>query len=72
MTPLKTPAMTMLWLQSPYLDLDYVATKLYGSKSRLHTQRLKRKMRGGLPFESWEIEKLEQMKGELSNTFQIT
>lgn len=59
--------MILPWLHTSYLNLVHVAAKLYGSNSRLHTQRLKKKMTGLIPFERWEMERLEQIKQELYN-----
>jgi hypothetical protein len=57
--------MILPWLHTSYLNLAHVASKLYGSNSRLHTHRLKKKMTGLIPFEQWEMERLEQIKQEL-------
>jgi hypothetical protein len=32
---------------------------LYGYRSRLHTRRLQDRLRGTVPFQSWELEQLE-------------
>lgn len=58
------------WLHTPYLNLTHVAHKLYGSNSRLHTQRLRKKMTSIVPFEPWEIQQLEQIKQELLGQLQ--
>jgi hypothetical protein len=55
----------MLWINSPYLDINYLAGQLYGNKSRFYAVRLRKKIQGEAPFESWEIEKLSHIKQEL-------
>ena len=57
--------MIVPWLHTPYLDIKHVSKTLYGSSSRLHTYRLRQKMNGILPFDSWELQQLEQIKSEL-------
>jgi hypothetical protein len=57
--------MIIPWLHTPYLNLAHVASKLYGSKSRLHTLRLQKKMTSRLPFEQWELQQLERIKRDL-------
>ncbi len=57
--------MTLLWLYSSFLNLDRVAEKLYGRRSRLHTYRLRRKLVGEQRFEPWEVAQLEQLKHEV-------
>ncbi|QHT66672.1 hypothetical protein GXP67_08375 [Rhodocytophaga rosea] len=57
--------MIIPWLHTPYLNLTHVASKLYGSKSRLHTHRLQKKMNSILPFEQWELQQLEKIKHDL-------
>ena len=49
----------MNWLMSPYVDLNTIAGQLYGGGSRLHTRRLKDRLRGTVPFQPWELEQLE-------------
>jgi hypothetical protein len=44
--------MLTTWLHNPYLNLAEVATKLYGSHSRMYTQRLRKKITKALPFET--------------------
>jgi hypothetical protein len=55
----------LLWLHSAFLNLDRVAEKLYGGRSRLHTYRLRRKLVGEQRFEPWEVAQLEQLKREV-------
>jgi hypothetical protein len=57
--------MTVPWLHITYVNVKYIASKLYGSSSRLHTYRLQKKMDSILPFEPWEIQQLNQIKQEL-------
>lgn len=57
--------MNITWLSTPYVDLKYVSTKLYGQSSRLHIYRLRKKINSAVPFEPWEVQKLECMKHEL-------
>jgi methylphosphotriester-DNA--protein-cysteine methyltransferase len=57
--------MSTLWLKNPYVNLTQVASRLYGSHSRLHTHRLRKKITSIQPFEPWEIQKLEQIKQDL-------
>lgn len=57
--------MTLLWITSPFLDLDYLAGRLYGTKSRLYTVRLRKKIQGVSSFEAWELEKLAIIREEL-------
>jgi hypothetical protein len=57
--------MTPAWLHNPYLNLSEVATRLYGSHSRMYTQRLRKKMAKALPFEEWEIYELEKIKQDI-------
>ncbi|MBD0259093.1 MAG: hypothetical protein ICV83_25520 [Cytophagales bacterium] len=57
--------MTLLWLYSSFLNLDRVAEKLYGRRSRLHTYRLRRKLVGEQRFEPWEVVQLELLKREV-------
>ena len=58
--------MTFLWLHSSFLNLDHLAKKLYGKRSRLHTQRLRKKLVGMQRwFEPWEVAQLEQLKQEV-------
>ncbi|QHT67833.1 hypothetical protein GXP67_14890 [Rhodocytophaga rosea] len=57
--------MTVPWLHLPYVNVKYVASRLYGSNSRLHTYRLQKKMKSAQAFEPWEIQKLNQIKQEL-------
>jgi hypothetical protein len=49
----------MNWLMSPYVNQAAVAGQLYGYSSRLHTRRLQDRLRGTVPFQSWELEQLE-------------
>jgi hypothetical protein len=46
--------MALLWMNSPYLDIDSIASKIYGTTSRWHTYRLRQKIQGTASFESWE------------------
>jgi hypothetical protein len=55
----------MNWLFNPFIDLDFVAEQLYGGRSRLHTRRLQDKLKGRSVFQSWEIERLAQLKEQL-------
>ncbi len=55
----------MNWLEEPYINLPYVAEKLYGSRSRLHTRKLQDRLRGRFPFQSWEVERLEELKHQI-------
>ena len=55
----------MNWLYNPYIDLDFVAEQLYGSRSRLHTRRLQDKLKGRSLFQQWETERLAQLKEQL-------
>jgi hypothetical protein len=57
--------MIVPWLHIPYVNLKYVACRLYGSSSRLHTYRLQKKMKSVEPFELWEIQQLNQIKQEI-------
>jgi hypothetical protein len=57
--------MALPWIHSPYLDIDYIASKLYGATSRWHSHQLRKKIKGTAPFESWEIEQLNEIKEEL-------
>jgi hypothetical protein len=57
--------MTVPWLHIPFVNVKYVASRLYGSSSRLHTYRLQKKMGNILPFEPWEIQQLNLIKQEL-------
>lgn len=58
------------WLHNPYLNLSEVATRLYGSNSRMYTQRLRKKMAKALPFETWEIDELERIKMDVLSHIQ--
>ena len=62
--------MITTWLHNPYLNLAHVATKLYGSHSRMYTQRLRKKMTSALPFEPWEIQQLEKIKQDILHQIQ--
>ncbi len=55
----------MNWLFNPYIDLDFVAEQLYGGRSRLHTRRLQDKLKGRSVFQTWETERLAQLKEQL-------
>jgi hypothetical protein len=55
----------MNWLFNPFIDLDFVAEQLYGGRSRLHTRRLQDKLKGRSVFQSWETERLAQLKEQL-------
>lgn len=57
--------MIVPWLHIPYVNLKYVASRLYGSSSRLHTYRLQKKMKSVEPFEQWEIQQLNEIKEEI-------
>ncbi|QHT68287.1 hypothetical protein GXP67_17400 [Rhodocytophaga rosea] len=57
--------MSLPWIHSPYLDIDSIASRIYGTTSKWHTYRLRQKIQGSLPFESWEIELLNEVKEEL-------
>lgn len=57
--------MNITWLKNPYVNLTYIASRLYGSHSRLHTHRLRKKITNIQPFEPWEIQELEQIKQDL-------
>ena len=57
--------MIMNWLMSPYVNQDAVAGQLYGYRSRLHTRRLQDRLRGTVPFQEWELERLEIIKRQL-------
>ncbi|MDJ1504018.1 MULTISPECIES: hypothetical protein [Xanthocytophaga] len=57
--------MMVPWLHTPYLDIRHVSKILYGSSSRLYVYRLRQKMNGIIPFESWELDQLETIKVEL-------
>ncbi len=57
--------MRMNWLFNPYIDLDFVAEQLYGGRSRLHTRRLQDKLKGRSVFQTWETERLAQLKEQL-------
>jgi type I site-specific restriction endonuclease len=57
--------MNTIWLKNPYVNLTHVASRLYGSHSRLHTHRLIKKITSILPFEPWELQELEQIKQDL-------
>jgi len=46
----------------PFIELSYVAEQLYGSKSRLHTRKLKDRLKGSFVFQSWEKQRLEELK----------
>jgi hypothetical protein len=58
------------WLYNPYLNLAEVATKLYGSNSRMYTGRLRKKMTSEMPFEPWEIQQLEKIKQDILHQLQ--
>ncbi len=62
--------MNPTWLYNPYLNLSHVATQLYGSHSRMYTQRLRKKMASALPFEPWEIQQLETIKKDILHQIQ--
>ncbi len=55
----------MNWLMSPYVNLNTVAGQLYGGGSRLHTRRLQDRLRGAVPFQEWELERLELIKRQV-------
>jgi len=55
----------MNWLMSSYVNLNAVAGQLYGAGSRLHTRRLKDRLRGTVPFQPWELERLEIIKRQV-------
>jgi hypothetical protein len=55
----------MNWLMSPYVNQDEVAGQLYGGRSRLHTRRLQDRLRGTIPFQEWERERLEIIKRQV-------
>jgi hypothetical protein len=57
----------MQWLTMPYINLPHIAFLLYGSTSRLYTRRLQMKVRGLLPFEPWELTKLEVIRHEIAS-----
>jgi hypothetical protein len=52
----------MHWLEEPYINLEYVATRLYGRRSRLHTRQLHDRLRGRFPFQNWEKDRLEEIR----------
>jgi hypothetical protein len=62
--------MLTTWLHNPYLNLEEVATKLYGSHSRMYTQRLRKKITKAIPFEDWEIHELEKIKQDIIHRIQ--
>jgi hypothetical protein len=55
----------MHWLQEPFINLEYVASLLYGSRSRLHTRKLQDRIAHRFAFQAWEKEKLEQIRKQL-------
>lgn len=57
--------MDLPWINSPYLDIDSIASRIYGTTSKWHSYRLRQKIQGTAPFESWEIELLNEIREEL-------
>jgi hypothetical protein len=57
--------MNLTWIKMPYLNIEYITTKLYGSRSRIYTIRLRRKISSIEPFEPWEIDKLNLIKKQM-------
>jgi hypothetical protein len=57
--------MALHWMNSPYIDIDSIAGRIYGTTSKWYAYRLRQKIQGSLPFESWEIELLNEIKEEL-------
>lgn len=55
----------MNWLMSPYVNHAEVAGQLYGYRSRLHTRRLQDRLRGTVPFQPWELERLKIIKRQV-------
>jgi hypothetical protein len=55
----------MHWLTQPYIDLYYVAARLYGRGSRLHTRKLQDRLGGRFHFQRWELDRLEEIRAEM-------
>lgn len=55
----------MNWLNNPSIDLDYIAGRLYGGRSRLHTRKLQDRLKGRFSFQTWEIERLNELKEQI-------
>ena len=55
----------MNWLNNPYIDLTQIADKLYGGRSRLHTRKLQDRVKGRFAFQSWEVDRLNELKEQI-------
>jgi hypothetical protein len=56
----------LIWLAHPGIHLPYVAGRLYGQISRLHTRRLQDKLKGRSTLHSWEETRLQELKQEIA------
>ncbi len=55
----------MNWLNNPYIDLEYIASQLYGGRSRLHTRKLQDRLKGRFTFQPWEVDRLNELRNQI-------